>query len=83
MVQHALQAGARLIADGERDPAVVEAAVIDVIKTAPDASPPDYVAVVDPTTLITPKVLSGDVRLLTAVKFGAVRLIDNIGVTVS
>lgn len=83
VVQQALQAGAQLIADGERDPAVVEAAIIDVISTAPGASAPDYVAVVDSATLITPDVLSGEIRLLTAVKFGDVRLIDNIGVTVS
>lgn len=83
VVQQALQVGAQLIADGERDPAVVEAAIVEVIATAPDADTPDYVAVVDSATLVTPDVLSGDIRLLTAVRFGDVRLIDNIGVTIS
>lgn len=54
-----------------------------MIKTAPGAADPDYVAVVDAATLVTPDELSGEIRLLTAVKFGDVRLIDNIGVTVA
>ena len=83
IVQQGLQAGAKLIEQGERDPAMVAATVADVIATAPDVSPPDYVAVVDADSLVTPEVLSGEIRLLTAVRFGDVRLIDNIGVTVS
>lgn len=83
VVQRSLRAGAELIANGERDPSVVAAAIGDVVATAPDASPPDYVAVVDANTLVTPTVLRGEIRLLTAVRFGDVRLIDNIGVTVS
>ena len=83
IVQQALQAGARAIDAGERDPATVEAAIREVITTAPGASEPDYVAVVDSASLRTPDTLSGETRLLTAVRFGDVRLIDNIGVTIS
>lgn len=83
VVQRALQAGAASIEAGERDPAVVERAIRDVIATAPGAASPDYVAVVDASSLVTPTALAGDIRLLTAVYFGDVRLIDNIGVTVS
>lgn len=83
IVQQALQAGARAIDAGERDPATVEAAIREVIATAPGASEPDYVAVVDSASLRTPDTLSGETRLLTAVRFGDVRLIDNIGVVIS
>ncbi len=81
-VQKALQAGVSAINSGERDPAAVEAVVRAVLATAPAADKPDYIAVVDAASLRTPKVLEGEIRLLTAVKFGDVRLIDNVGVTV-
>ena len=83
VVQRSLQAGAAAIDGGERDPAVVEAAVRAVLSTASAAQAPDYVAIVDTASLRTPDVLDGDIRLLTAVHFGDVRLIDNIGVNVS
>ena len=83
VVQRALQAGAAAIADGERSPTKVAGIIEEMIKTAPGAADPDYVAVVDAATLVTPDELSGEIRLLTAVKFGDVRLIDNIGVTVA
>ncbi len=82
VVQRALQAGAAAIGAGERDPAAVAAIIEAAIETAPDAEAPDYVAVVDAASLRTPDELSGEVRLLTAVKFGDVRLIDNIGVLI-
>lgn len=82
VVQRALQAGKTAIETGERDPSEVERVILDVIATAPDAADPDYVAVVDASSLITPEVLTGDIRLLTAVRFGDVRLIDNIGVSI-
>ena len=83
IIQQALQAGASVIAAGERSPAAVEQAIRDVLATAADADEPDYVAVVDAASLRTPDVLSGKVRLLTAVRFGDVRLIDNIGFDIS
>lgn len=82
VVQRALQAGVRAIERGMRDPADVEALIIAELATAPGAAEPDYVAVVEADSLRTPEVLSGEIRLLTAVQFGDVRLIDNVGVTV-
>ena len=82
IVQRALQAGVTLIAAGERSPAVVEAAVRNVLAEATLADDPDYVAVVDAASLRTPDVLVGDVRLLTAMSFGDVRLIDNVGIAI-
>ncbi len=79
-VQRALQAGVTAIEGGERDPAAVEAIIRAIIATAPLAAEPDYIAVVDAGSLQTPEILSGEIRLLTAVYFGDVRLIDNVGV---
>jgi len=80
-VQRALQAGVTAIEGGERDPFAVEAIIRAVLATAPAAAEPDYIAVVDAASLRTPDIIEGDTRLLTAVYFGDVRLIDNVGVT--
>ena len=82
VVQRALQAGVAAIESGERSPDVVEAAIRAVLATASEADEPDYVAVVDAASLRTPDTLAGETRLLTAVHFGDVRLIDNVGVSV-
>lgn len=82
IVQQALQAGGAAIAAGERDPLAVEAVIREVLATAAGVNAPDYVAVVDSASLRTPDTLAGETRLLTAVSFGDVRLIDNIGVTI-
>jgi pantoate--beta-alanine ligase len=79
-VQRALRAGVAAVESGERDPAAIEAVIRAMLATAPDAEEPDYIAVVDADSLRTPNVLDGQIRLLTAVKFGDVRLIDNLGV---
>lgn len=83
VVNRALRRGAEAIERGERDPAAVEAIIRAVISTAPAAERPDYIAVVDAHSLLTPDVLAGSIRLLTAVRFGDVRLIDNVGIMVS
>ena len=80
-VQRALQAGVTAIEGGERDPNAVEAIIRAVLATAPTAAEPDYIAVVDAASLRTPDIIEGETRLLTAVYFGDVRLIDNVGVT--
>lgn len=82
IIQQALQVGVAAIEAGERSPAIVEATVREVLATAELAHAPDYVAVVDAVTLLTPDRLSGDIRLLTAMAFGDVRLIDNVGITI-
>ena len=83
IIQRALQVGLGAIEAGERSPSAVETAVREVLATATLADEPDYVAVVDAASLVTPEVLSGEVRLLTAMAFADVRLIDNVGITVA
>ena len=82
IVQQALQSGLRTIGSGERSPETVENAIREVLATASLADEPDYVAVVDAGSLRTPDMLAGEVRLLTAISFGDVRLIDNVGMTI-
>ena len=78
VLRRALDRGIELLREGERDPVVVEAAMREVIATAPLASP-DYVAAVPADTLVADGPLQGDVRLLVAARFGRARLIDNDG----
>ncbi|WP_419918161.1 pantoate--beta-alanine ligase [Candidatus Poriferisocius sp.] len=75
-----LQAGRDAVVGGSRDPGEVEAAIAAVLAAEPKASP-DYVAVVDATTLDRPDVLAGELRLLVAARIGRARLIDNLGVS--
>jgi pantoate--beta-alanine ligase len=82
VVARALRLGIDAIEAGERDPAAVEAVIRKELATAQGADAPDYVAVVDANSLRVPEVLRGDVCVLTAVRFGDVRLIDNMGTTV-
>ena len=80
-LHRALLAGAASIEAGERDPAVVRAAMQAVLAPVPEADV-DYLEVVDASTLQAVDPLRGEVRLLGAVRFGPARLIDNTGVTV-
>ena len=66
---------------GERDPVAVADLVTAIIAAEPTAEL-DYVEVVDVATLARPDVLRGDLRLLTAARFGRPRLLDNLGVLV-
>ncbi|NNC80923.1 MAG: pantoate--beta-alanine ligase [Acidimicrobiales bacterium] len=83
IVSQALRLGIAAIDAGETNPATVEALIRDALSTAPSADAPDYVAVVDANSLRTPDHLTGEVRVLTAVRFGDVRLIDNMGTLIS
>ena len=78
VLRRALDMGAGLVESGETDPDVVVAAMEAVIATAP-AARLDYAAAVSAGTLRPEAPLSGDVRLLVAVRFGRARLIDNVG----
>lgn len=80
VLHRALQAGVDAIVAGERDPAVVRALVAGLIEAEPRATL-DYAAVVDARTLEVVDPLVGEVRLLTAARFGRARLLDNLGVT--
>jgi pantoate--beta-alanine ligase len=81
VVHQALRAGVAAVQGGESDPAAVRALMADVVgKEA--LGELDYVAVVEADSLAVPDTLSGNLRLLAAVRFGRARLIDNVGVTV-
>ena len=77
-LRRALDTGLAAIEAGERDPAIVEAVMRDVLAEAP-AGAVDYVAAVPARSLVPDGELTGEVRLLTAVRFSKARLIDNDG----
>ena len=81
ILHRALRHGVEVIEAGERDPDVVERAITTMIERQP-AAEIDYVGVVDATTLLELAPLAGEVRLLTATRFGKARLLDNMGVVV-
>ena len=74
----ALCHGAALVAGGERDPAVVAAAVAERIEWEPRFRL-DRVDVVDADTLEPPDERTIRLRILAAAFLGRVRLIDNVG----
>jgi pantoate--beta-alanine ligase len=77
----ALRAGAAAIGAGVRDPAAVSELMAGIIEAEPLAQL-DYAEVVDADSFLVPDPLTGNLRLLAAVRFGRARLIDNVGVTV-
>lgn len=81
VVWRSLQAGAKMIADGERSPVAVSARMRDVLGASSIVRSVDYSACVDPITMATPPSIDGEVRLLVAAHVGRVgasaRLIDN------
>jgi pantoate--beta-alanine ligase len=82
VLYRALRAGAAAILAGERDPAAVRTLMSQIIEAEPVARL-DYAEVVDADSFRVPDPLTGNLRLLAAVRFGRARLIDNVGVTVS
>ncbi|MCE5267078.1 MAG: pantoate--beta-alanine ligase [Planctomycetaceae bacterium] len=76
VLSKSLQLAGRLVADGERDAAVIAAKMKDLIGTAPDAQI-DYVALVDPETLQPVATIADRAMAILAVKIGSTRLIDN------
>jgi pantoate--beta-alanine ligase len=73
-----LLAGKRMAEEqGVTDPHQVQAAIAEVAHREPLVDL-DYAEVVDPDTLETPSVLSGEARLLVAGRVGKTRLIDNV-----
>jgi pantoate--beta-alanine ligase len=77
VLYQALEQARALIVGGERDPAVVQRALVERIRSTPGAVL-DYAAVVRPETLRPPQRLAGDVLIALAVRFGTTRLIDNV-----
>jgi pantoate--beta-alanine ligase len=81
VLSQALERARRLADGGERNAAILQTAMREVIAQAPDAVV-DYVAVVDAGTLAPLERLRGDVLIALAVRFGTTRLIDNISLRV-
>ncbi len=81
VLHRALQAGVASIVAGERDPAAVRDLIAAIVSAEPLAEL-DYAEVVDAATLARPDVLTGEIRLLTAARFGRPRLLDNLGLLV-
>jgi pantoate--beta-alanine ligase len=81
VLSRSLREARRMIAGGERDPAVVIRHMKRSIRAVPDAEI-DYAAVVDARTLADKKPLEGEILVAVAVKFGTTRLIDNLCLTV-
>lgn len=65
-----------LVAQGQREPALVAERMQAVIATAPDAQV-EYIALVDPQTLEPVATLEQPTQALLAVRLGTTRLIDN------
>lgn len=81
VLHQALQDARRAIESGERSAEVVRQLLVRRIETAP-AALVDYAAVVDADRLQPLALLTGEVLLALAVKFGSTRLIDNLLVAV-
>jgi pantoate--beta-alanine ligase len=75
-LHEALRAAERAVAAGERD----ADAVVSRARAAmtPFAVDPEYLAVVDPDTLVPRTVIDGDTLVAVAARVGEVRLIDNV-----
>jgi pantoate--beta-alanine ligase len=82
-LHRALEAGARLVGSGERDPQAVAARIAAIVGDSPPFQL-DYAAVVDPATLepLGELVPGTEARLLVAARLGTPRLLDNLGVLV-
>ena len=81
VVHRALQAGLAAIEGGATDPAVVRAAMAEVLAAEPLAEL-DYAEVVDAASFQVTDPLHGTLRLLVAARFGRARLIDIVGASV-
>ena len=81
VLSRSLKEARRMIAGGERDPAVIIRRMERYIRAVPEAEI-DYVAVVDARSLADMETLKGEVLVAVAVKFGTTRLIDNLCLTV-
>jgi pantoate--beta-alanine ligase len=81
VIHRALQAAAACILAGERDPAVVTDLAAAIIDAEP-LTDLDYLEIVTDGTVTRPATLAGVVRLVTAVRLGKPRLLDNLAVAV-
>lgn len=78
VVPQALEAAAKAIADGERDPEKVRQVIVSTLEPV---APVVYAKVLS-ETLQDIDVVQGPIRLMACADFGGVEILDNIGVTV-
>jgi pantoate--beta-alanine ligase len=77
VLYRALRRAEGMIADGERDVAVITAAMDDLIANEPGVEP-EYIEIVDYTLLKPPGELQGEILIALAARVGKARLIDNL-----
>src|SRR5688572_13707284 len=77
VLHRALTSAQQLAASGERSTESLLAAMKAILATEP-AARPEYLAIVDPITLEPIVQLTGKARILAAMRFHNVRLIDNV-----
>jgi pantoate--beta-alanine ligase len=80
VLYRALSAARDLVLQGERDTATLDSAVRSILAEAPMGEI-DYIEIVDAGDLTPVTAVAGECVIALAVKFGDVRLIDNIRVT--
>lgn len=71
----------KLIEEGETDPAAVRAAMLELFDAEPLVERPDYIQIVDASTLKDSDPIAASVRIILAAQCGKPRLLDNIGAT--
>jgi len=82
ILSRSIRLGEQMVKDGERDAAVIKAAMVELIESEPMAEI-DYVELVDNLTMESLDTLKGDILCAIAVKINnKVRLIDNFIATV-
>jgi len=81
VLYNALAEARKLIETGARDSMALKQVMADVLSRA-DLAQVDYVEIVDAETLSPVETIQGECLIALAVRFGQVRLIDNIRVTV-
>jgi pantoate--beta-alanine ligase len=82
LLSQALRVGGRMIADRVRDVAAIEHAMRQTLKREPTIHV-EYLAVCDPDSLEPLPVVTTHAVLLSAVRVGSIRLIDNLLVKIS
>ncbi|MHB1487869.1 MAG: pantoate--beta-alanine ligase, partial [Acidimicrobiales bacterium] len=80
ILYQALRAGRGAVESGQSEPSEVVRVMAEWIGSESQAEL-DYAAVVDPSNLVVPERLCGEVRLLVAARLGSVRLLDNLAAT--
>jgi len=82
VLNRSLIAAVAMIESGETDASTVRSMMHQMFDAEPLVERPDYIHLVDASTLVQLDPLAGDVRIILAAQCGKPRLLDNIGVTI-